>query len=72
MRACPDNLHVGKPNLIVCSKEAMWENLLSLYMQSPDQDLPSAVEVLVCCKSTTIEEVSLLFRRAIQSSCDGG
>ena len=36
------------------------------------KSLPSAAEVLVCSKSTTLEDMELLFRRAIQNPGDNG
>ena len=65
-RTCPEFIHVGRPTLIFCSKADMWRSILSIYMDSKNAVLPSASEVLVCCQSTTAEEIELLFRRAIQ------
>ena len=65
-RTCPEFIHVGRPTLIFCSKADIWRSILSIYMDSENAVLPSASEVLVCCKSTTAEEIELLFRRAIQ------
>ena len=71
-REIPEGFHTGKPNLIVCPKVDMWRTILSIYMTSADQGLPSAAEVLVCCESTTTEEVELLLRRAMQTPADDG
>ena len=71
-RKCPEGFHTGKPNLIVCPKVDMWRTILSIYMQSPDQGLPTTTEVLVCCESTTKEEVELLLRRALQTPTEKG
>ena len=71
-RECPEVFYTGKPNLVVCPEVDMWRAILSIYMHSPDQGLPSAAEVLVCCESTTAEEVELLLRRALQSPADKG
>ncbi|KAJ3607854.1 hypothetical protein NHX12_024905, partial [Muraenolepis orangiensis] len=38
---------------------------LSLYVNSPEQPLPSTDEVLVCREATTEEEVEIFFRRAL-------
>ena len=71
-RKSPEGFHIGKPNLIVCPKVDMWRTILSIYMQSPDQGLPTAAEVLVCCESTATEEVELLLRRALQTPTEKG
>ena len=65
-RTCPESIYVGRPTLIFCSKADIWRSILSIYMNSKNAMLPSASEVLICCKSTTAEEIELLFRRAIQ------
>ena len=71
-RKCPEGFNVGKPNLIVCPKMDVWRTILSIYMHTPGQGLPTATEVLICCESTTTEEVELLMRRALQSPADKG
>ena len=40
------------------------KTVLSLYMENKDLPLPTYEEVLLCNKSTTSEEVSLLWRKA--------
>jgi len=69
-RDCPEGFNVGKPNLIVCPEVDIWRAILSVYMHSSDQGLPTAAEVLVCSQFTTTEEVELLLRRALQSPTD--
>ena len=72
VRECPEGLYAGKPNLVVCPKVDMWRTILSIYMTSSEQCLPSAAEVLVCNETTTPEEIELLLRRAMQHPVDEG
>ena len=63
----------GKPNLLICRQpKDVLLVLLSLYMQSPDQGLPSSSEVLLCSEDTSAEDVELLFRRAVGLQADTG
>ena len=72
-REWSDHFISGKPNLLICRQtQDMLLILLSLYMYSPAQALPSASEVLLCSEHTTAEEVELLFRRAIEKQIDCG
>jgi len=64
-RELPDVCFAGRPNLIICAADIMWRTVLSIYMTSSEQPLPSATEVLICSENTTGEEVELLLRRAI-------
>ena len=43
----------------------MFSTLLSLYMHSLEEPLPTLSEVLLCSENTTMEEVDLFLRRAI-------
>nr|XP_018671622.1 LOW QUALITY PROTEIN: E3 ubiquitin-protein ligase rnf213-alpha-like [Ciona intestinalis] len=65
-RVFHDNFTLGKPNLIVCPPHNIWSTILSLYMKTHDQPLPTTSEVLVCTETTTKEDVELLLRRSVQ------
>ena len=58
-------LEEGRPNLVVCPENDMFSTLLSLYMHSLKEPLPTLSEVLLCSENTAMEEVDLFFRRAI-------
>ncbi|XP_014400846.1 PREDICTED: E3 ubiquitin-protein ligase RNF213-like, partial [Myotis brandtii] len=62
MRRLPKGLQAGQPNLIVCSHSEVLPAALAVYMQSPEQPLPTYDEVLLCTPGTTFEEVGLLLR----------
>ncbi|XP_075850113.1 E3 ubiquitin-protein ligase RNF213 isoform X2 [Microcebus murinus] len=64
-RDLPRGLHVGQPNLVVCGHSEVLPAALAVYMQAPDQPLPTYDEVLVCTPGTTSEEVALLLRRCL-------
>nr|XP_046232923.1 E3 ubiquitin-protein ligase rnf213-beta [Scatophagus argus]XP_046232924.1 E3 ubiquitin-protein ligase rnf213-beta [Scatophagus argus] len=65
IRNLPPLFQEGKPNLVLCHNEEVFTTILSLYMQSPEQPLPSTDEVLVCREETTEEEVEIFLRRAL-------
>ncbi|XP_047183572.1 E3 ubiquitin-protein ligase rnf213-beta isoform X2 [Scophthalmus maximus] len=65
IRNLPLILQEGKPNLLLCPSAEVFTTVLSLYMESPEQPLPSADEVLVCREETTEEEVEIFLRRAL-------
>jgi len=65
IRNLPSILQEGKPNLVLCPNAEVFTTTLSFYMESPEQPLPSADEVLVCREKTTIEEVEIFLRRAL-------
>ncbi|XP_049419183.1 E3 ubiquitin-protein ligase rnf213-beta isoform X2 [Epinephelus fuscoguttatus] len=65
IRNLPPVLQEGKPNLVVCPSAEVFTTVLSFYMQSPEQPLPSTDEVLVCREETTEEEVEIFLRRAL-------
>jgi len=64
-RNLPSTLEEGKPNLVLCTATEVFPATLSLYMDSPEQPLPSTDEVLVCMEVTTKEEVEIFLRRAL-------
>ncbi|KAL7825428.1 hypothetical protein AOLI_G00326350 [Acnodon oligacanthus] len=59
-------LDKGKPNLVSCNSVEMLPQCLSLYL-SAEQPLPTYDEILICTPETTVEEVELIIRRAVQS-----
>lgn len=65
IRKLPPVLQEGKPNLVLCPSAEVFTTILSFYMQSPEQPLPSTDEVLVCREETTEEEVEIFLRRAL-------
>ncbi|XP_071319372.1 E3 ubiquitin-protein ligase rnf213-beta isoform X2 [Trachinotus anak] len=65
IRNLPPILQEGKPNLLLCPSTEVFTSTLSFYMESPEQPLPSADEVLVCRDETTEEEVEIFLRRAL-------
>ncbi|XP_037610034.1 E3 ubiquitin-protein ligase rnf213-beta isoform X1 [Sebastes umbrosus] len=65
IRNLPPVLQEGKPNLVLCPSAEVFTTILSFYMQSPEQPLPSTDEVLVCREETTEEEVEIFLRRAL-------
>ncbi|XP_026171361.1 E3 ubiquitin-protein ligase rnf213-beta isoform X2 [Mastacembelus armatus] len=65
IRNLPLGLQEGKPNLVLCPSAEVFTTVLSFYMTSPEQPLPSADEVLVCRENTTEEEVEIFLRRAL-------
>ncbi|XP_049326804.1 E3 ubiquitin-protein ligase rnf213-alpha-like [Astyanax mexicanus] len=64
-RKLPFNLEGGKPYLISCKDAEILPLCLSLYKDN-EQPLPSFDEILICTPETTIEEVELILRRAMQ------
>ncbi|KAI4801198.1 hypothetical protein KUCAC02_000123 [Chaenocephalus aceratus] len=71
IRNLPPVLLEGKPNLVICPSAEVFTTILSFYMQSPDQPLPSTDEVLVCKEETTEEEVEIFLRRALGQGSEG-
>uniref|UniRef100_A0A3P9I788 RING-type E3 ubiquitin transferase n=1 Tax=Oryzias latipes TaxID=8090 RepID=A0A3P9I788_ORYLA len=63
IRNLPRQIQEGKPNLVLCPEAEVFTTTLSFYMESPEQPLPSADEVLVCTDKTTREEVEVFLRR---------
>uniref|UniRef100_A0A2K6FX44 E3 ubiquitin-protein ligase RNF213 n=1 Tax=Propithecus coquereli TaxID=379532 RepID=A0A2K6FX44_PROCO len=70
-RQLPGGLHVGQPNLVVCGHSEVLPAALAIYMQAPDQPLPTYDEVLLCTPGTTFEEVALLLRRCLTLGSHG-
>ncbi|XP_074703437.1 E3 ubiquitin-protein ligase RNF213 isoform X1 [Strix aluco] len=66
-----DLLSVGQPNLITCPRSEVLTSALALYMNSPNQPLPTFDEVLLCTPQTTAEQVGLFLRRCL-IPCSGG
>ncbi|TNN34870.1 E3 ubiquitin-protein ligase rnf213-beta [Liparis tanakae] len=64
-RRLPPALQEGRPHLVLCPAAEVFCTVLSLYMQSAEQPLPSADEVLLCREETTEEEAELFLRRAL-------
>ncbi|XP_073346346.1 E3 ubiquitin-protein ligase rnf213-beta [Pagrus major] len=65
IRNLPPVLQEGKPNLVLCPAAEVFTTILSFYMESPEQSLPSTDEVLVCREETTEEEVEIFLRLAL-------
>lgn len=73
VRNLPAVLQEGKPNLVLCPSAEVFTTVLSFYMESPEQPLPSVDEVLVCREETTEEEVKIFLCRAlVQGSKQSG
>ncbi|KAF4797459.1 E3 ubiquitin-protein ligase RNF213 [Turdus rufiventris] len=66
-----DLLYVGQPNLITCPRSEVLSSALAIYMNSPEQPLPTFDEVLLCTPHTSAEEVGLFLRRCL-IPCHGG
>lgn len=69
IRNLPPVLQEGKPNLVLCPRAEVFTTVLSFYMKSPEQPLPSNDEVLVCREETSEEEVEIFLRRALGQNC---
>ncbi|XP_016050307.2 E3 ubiquitin-protein ligase RNF213 isoform X1 [Erinaceus europaeus] len=70
-RRLPKGLQAGRPNLVACGPSELLLATLAIYMQSPEQPLPSYSEVLLCQPDTTFEEVELLLRRCLSPGAPG-
>ncbi|KAM9837888.1 LOW QUALITY PROTEIN: E3 ubiquitin-protein ligase rnf213-beta [Aulostomus maculatus] len=70
IRNFPQALQEGKPNLVLCPSAEVFTTVLSFYMQSLEQPLPSADEVLVCREETSEEEVEIFLRRALRQGSE--
>uniref|UniRef100_A0A8C3ET01 RING-type E3 ubiquitin transferase n=1 Tax=Corvus moneduloides TaxID=1196302 RepID=A0A8C3ET01_CORMO len=66
-----DLLCVGQPNLITCPHSEVLSSALAIYMNSPEQPLPTFDEVLLCTPQTSAEQVGLFLRRCL-IPCHGG
>lgn len=60
-----DLLCVGQPNLITCPHSEVLSSALAIYMNSPEQPLPTFDEVLLCTSQTSAEQVGLFLRRCL-------
>ncbi|XP_077981789.1 E3 ubiquitin-protein ligase RNF213-like [Glandiceps talaboti] len=67
----PMDVKVGRPNLFVVQEGLVLKACLSLFFDGEQLMLPDAGEVLICAHDTTIEEVTLFWRRAILGSKQG-
>lgn len=70
-RQLPKGLQEGRPNLVACGSSEVLPAALAIYMQSPEQPLPSFDEVLLCRPDTPFEEVALLLRRCLSPQAPG-
>ncbi|XP_054702200.1 E3 ubiquitin-protein ligase RNF213 isoform X2 [Grus americana] len=66
-----DLLYVGQPNLITCPRSEVLTSALAIYMNSPNQPLPTFDEVLLCTPQTTAEQVGLFLRRCLIPCSEG-
>ncbi|XP_074397014.1 E3 ubiquitin-protein ligase RNF213 isoform X2 [Zonotrichia albicollis] len=66
-----DLLCVGQPNLILCPRSEVLSSALAIYMNSPEQPLPTFDEVLLCTPQTSAEQVGLFLHRCL-IPCQGG
>ncbi|XP_072022239.1 E3 ubiquitin-protein ligase rnf213-alpha-like [Amphiura filiformis] len=66
-RKLPTYLKETQPNLVVSSARDVLRTVLAIYMYDNHDNgpLPTNEEVLVCTKTTSLEEVCLFWRRAI-------
>ena len=63
-----NNFKLNEPNLIFVPNNLLYESVLFLYRKSPNLPLPYYSEVLLCSGFTTIEEVDIFWRRALNKS----
>ena len=72
IRTIPQCLASDKPNFVLCPERSVFQLVLSLYMSlQHDAPLPLPSEVLLCTRSTTTEEVELIWARAFTESPSG-
>ena len=58
----------NEPNVISIKKSNLLTYVLSLYLQTYSRtDFPSHHEVLICSENTTLEEIDIFWRRALNS-----
>uniref|UniRef100_A0A8C6V5D3 RING-type E3 ubiquitin transferase n=1 Tax=Naja naja TaxID=35670 RepID=A0A8C6V5D3_NAJNA len=65
VRVLPQGLLTRQPNLILCPRSEILVSTISIYMNSPEQMLPSYDEVLLCTPQTSYEQVELFMRRCL-------
>ncbi|XP_025026630.1 E3 ubiquitin-protein ligase RNF213, partial [Python bivittatus] len=68
VRVLPQGLHARQPNLILCPRSDVLISTLAIYMNSPEEMLPSYDEVLLCTPQTSYEQVELFMRRCFTSN----
>ena len=67
-RKLPDNMKFDLPNLVVIPSNDILDYVLSLYLTDDDNlPLPFYHEILFCTNQTTIEEVSIFWRRVLMN-----
>ncbi|XP_015680739.1 E3 ubiquitin-protein ligase RNF213 [Protobothrops mucrosquamatus] len=64
-RMLPQGLHSRQPNLILCHRSDILVSTISIYMNNPEETLPSYDEVLLCTPQTSFEQVELFMRRCL-------
>ncbi|XP_039201899.1 E3 ubiquitin-protein ligase RNF213-like isoform X2 [Crotalus tigris] len=64
-RMLPQGLHSRQPNLILCHRSEILVSTISIYMNNPEETLPSYDEVLLCTPQTSYEQVELFMRRCL-------
>nr|XP_056704626.1 E3 ubiquitin-protein ligase RNF213 [Euleptes europaea] len=69
VRTFPQGLHTDRPNLILCPHSEVLASALAIYMNSPEEMLPSYDEVLLCTPQTSYEQVALFLRRCLTPGC---
>nr|XP_039250627.1 E3 ubiquitin-protein ligase rnf213-alpha-like [Styela clava] len=65
-------LNHGQPNVLICNGDEILPTVLSLYLKSANQPLPSSSEVVICNEDTTADEVDRFMRRAMCDSSRNG
>ncbi|XP_069055826.1 E3 ubiquitin-protein ligase RNF213 isoform X2 [Pleurodeles waltl] len=70
-RKLPPSLSCGRPNLILCPHADILPSALAIYMHSPNQELPTYDEVLLCSPETTFEQMELFLRRCLTQGYPG-
>ena len=69
-RSIPSYLRSDRPNLVYLPKDDIWNMILDLYLTDNTADLPRSQEVLICTSDTPLEQVELLFLRALFNGSD--
>ncbi|XP_063149004.1 E3 ubiquitin-protein ligase RNF213 [Candoia aspera] len=65
VRVLPQGLRAGQPNIILCPRSEVMVSTLAIYMNSPEEMLPSYDEVFLCTPQTSYEQVELFMRRCL-------
>ncbi|XP_065899490.1 E3 ubiquitin-protein ligase rnf213-alpha-like isoform X3 [Dysidea avara] len=65
-RPFPSSLERGTPNFLSVAPCEVFKAVVSLYARDKTSPLPSLDEVLICNHETTVEEISLLWYRAVK------